>query len=90
MAQLKIPRRWQSETNGHDWIEVEAQTIGQLLDVVRLQFPTLINKLVAASGQVQPYINLYRDGDDVRYLQGLQTLLQKNSKIEIVVALAGG
>ena len=67
---VRIPAPLRRVTNGQDKVEVEAATLGQLIDGLEEAFPGLKERLVDEAGELRYFVNIYLNGEDVRFLQG--------------------
>jgi len=72
-------------------VEVEAGTVAEALQILSAQNPELHKHLYTDGGQLQAYINVYLNDDDIRYLSGKEnTPVQPNDTISLVPSIAGG
>ena len=71
-------------------VQVEASTLKQAIDSLVFGREGLKNRLLDESGKPRDYINVYVDGRDYRFLDGLETQLREGSSITIIPAVAGG
>ena len=77
-------------TEGSVDIDIEAEDISGCLDQLGDRFPKLKERLWDENGQVHRYINVYVNGDDIRFLQQLSTPLGAGDEVSIIPAVAGG
>ena len=90
-AVVKIPTPLRLLTNGKDSATVKGGSLQDVLQELNDQFPGLKERIVdAASGELHRFVNIYVNGEDVRFLQGLRTTLKEGDEISIVPAVAGG
>ena len=90
-ATVKIPTPLRRVTNGKDSAVVTSGSLREGLNQLEVQFPGLKARIVdAGSGELHRFVNIYVNGEDVRFLQGLQTHLKDGDEISIVPAVAGG
>ena len=87
---VRIPGPLRQLTEGKAEVEIEAKDVTECLDKLGSRFPTLKERLWDDKGQIHRYINVYVNGDDVRFLQKLATPLKPNDEVSIVPAVAGG
>ncbi|GIX48153.1 MAG: ferredoxin--nitrite reductase [Candidatus Tectimicrobiota bacterium] len=87
---LHIPGPLLHLTGGSDHLEVEAGSVRQLLAAVAQQYPGLAETLLASAEAVNPYVNLYVNGEDIRALQGLDTPARPGDEVLILPAMSGG
>jgi molybdopterin converting factor small subunit len=71
-------------------VQVEASTLKQAIDSLVFGREGLKNRLLDESGKPRDYINVYVDGRDYRFLNGLETQLRDGSSITIIPAVSGG
>jgi molybdopterin synthase sulfur carrier subunit len=72
---------------------VTADGGGSLLEIIsRLdhQYPGLKERICDESGEIRRFVNLYVNGEDVRFLSGLETAVKAGDEVSIVPAVAGG
>ena len=90
-AVVRIPTPLRRVTNGKDSAVVPDGSLRESIDDLEGQFPGLKERIVdAKSGELHRFVNIYVNGEDVRFLQGLLTNLKDGDEISIVPAVAGG
>ena len=88
---VRIPTPLRKLTNELDTITAdESETLAQLIDVIEGQYPGLKERICDETGELRRFVNVYVNGEDVRFLSGLQTSLEPGSEVSIVPAVAGG
>ncbi|MSQ33911.1 MAG: MoaD/ThiS family protein [Dehalococcoidia bacterium] len=87
---VRIPTPLRSATNGRDIVELRAGSLAQLLDSLEAAYPGIKERLVGDDGDIRHFVNMYVNGEDVRFLQGLGTTLKDGDELSIVPAVAGG
>ncbi len=85
-----IPTPLRRFTNGVETVEVEALTVGAIFEELDLRFPGIRERLCESSGELRRFINVYVDGEDIRFLDRLQTNVAPGAEVSIVPAIAGG
>ena len=90
MSRLVIPSVLRADADGATAVEVHAETIGGAIDELVEQHPRLRGRLLTAEGGVHRFVNLYLNGEDVRYLEGLETRVRDDDEIRLLPAIAGG
>ena len=85
-----IPTPLRSLTNGRDAVQVEAATVGEVIAALEKEFPGIKGRLCDDDGGLRRYVNVYVDGEDVRFLEELETKLEPKAEVSIVPAIAGG
>ena len=87
---IRIPTPLRRVTGGKDKIELEASPMGGLIDALETEFPGFRERLVDENGELRYFVNIYLNGEDVRFLQGLETSTKAGDEVSIVPAVAGG
>lgn len=86
---VEIPPPLREAAGGNTAIQVTGDTVGAaLMDLIR-QHPAMESKLFQ-NGQLRPYINVFVNNEDIRYLDELQTTVQDGAVIALIPAVAGG
>ncbi|HID05878.1 MAG TPA: MoaD/ThiS family protein [Armatimonadetes bacterium] len=89
-VQVRIPTPMRRLTKDQDVVTVEASTIAEMIDKLEAQFPGIKERLYDESGKLRQFVNIFVDGEDIRFLDGLNTQLSENSEVSIIPAIAGG
>ncbi|MCS7253588.1 MAG: ubiquitin-like small modifier protein 1 [Armatimonadota bacterium] len=89
-VQVRIPTPLRRLTNDQDLVTVEASTVAEMIEKLEEQFPGVKQRLYDESGQLRQFINIFVDGEDIRFLNGLETPLKESSEVSIIPAIAGG
>jgi len=71
-------------------VEVPGGTLADLLDRIDGDHPLLGRRIRDETGQVRRFVNVYVDGDDVRFSDGLGTALRDGSVVHVLPSVAGG
>ncbi|MDQ4096198.1 MAG: MoaD/ThiS family protein, partial [Actinomycetota bacterium] len=87
---VRVPGTLLELSDGADEIAVQADTVGQALDVLAREHPRLVAYLLVAPDKVNPAVNLYVNEEDIRALGGLDAPLAAGTELVILPALAGG
>ena len=91
MAQtVIIPTPLRRFTEGVETVEVEAATVGEIFSQLESRFPGIRARLCEENGDLRRFINVYVDGEDIRFLDRLQTSVGERAEVSIVPAIAGG
>lgn len=91
MAQtVIIPTPLRRFTNGLETVEVEAKTVKELFNQLDVKFPGIRDRLCESDGELRRFINVYINGEDIRFLERLETSVGSDAEVSIVPAIAGG
>lgn len=85
-----IPTPLRKFTANADTVEVETGTVLEILDNLEAQYPGFRSRVCDETGQLRRFINIYIDGEDVRFLDNLSTPVPDKAELSIVPAIAGG
>jgi MoaD family protein len=86
---VKIPTQLRSATAGESEAEVDGSTVGEVLDALYDQFEELRDR-IAQDGGLRRFVNVYVSGEDIRFLDGLETQVDDGDEVTILPAVAGG
>lgn len=89
-VKVMIPTPLRSYTDNRDSVEVEGQTIDEVLSNLTNKYPQLKRHLYAEDGRLRNFINIYVNDEDVRYLDKGNTKVKEGDVISIIPAIAGG
>jgi sulfur-carrier protein len=87
---VRIPTPLRRHTGGVGEVNAEGKDVGQVVDDLERQFPGLRDRLCDETGDFRKFINVYVNQEDVRFLQGRESLLKDGDEVSIVPAIAGG
>ncbi len=87
---VRIPTPLRRMTNGEAKVEMDSSNLGELVEKLDAAYPGFKDRLVDENGELRYFVNLYLNGEDVRFLQGLETSVNSGDEISIVPAVAGG
>lgn len=89
-VQVRIPTPLRKLTDNRDVVSVEASTVAEAIDKLEELYPGVKEHLYDESGELRRFINIFVDGEDIRFLDGLATSLKEDSVVSIIPAIAGG
>jgi len=90
MSIVKIPPVLRNSTGGAKEVEADGANVGELLRSVATEHPDTERQLFAEDGQLNRYVNVYLNDEDVRVLDGLETPVTESDTLVILPAMAGG
>jgi MoaD family protein len=87
---VKIPTQLRSVTGGASEASVGPGTVSEVLDELFEQFSELRERIADDAGSLRRFVNVYVSGEDIRFLDGLETPVADGSELTILPAVAGG
>ena len=87
---VRIPTPLRRITNGQAKLEMEPSSLSKLVEKLDASFPGFKDRLVDENGEQRYFVNIYVNGEDVRFLKGLNTSTKSGDEVSIVPAVAGG
>ena len=88
-VRVEIPSPLREQAGGKTEVAVSGATVQAALDDLVRQYPALGPKLFDG-GRLRPYINLFVNDEDVRYLDDLDTAVKDGEVVALIPAVAGG
>ena len=85
-----IPTPLRKFTASTEAVEVDAATVKELIGTLESRFPGFRERICNEEGALRRFINIYVEGEDIRFLQELDTPIKDGSEVSIVPAIAGG
>ncbi|MBW8010722.1 MAG: MoaD/ThiS family protein [Chloroflexi bacterium] len=90
MTTLEIPSPFRPYTDGNKIIELQNQNVQEALEWLTTEHPSLREHLFDEHGTLRKFVNLFLNGEDIRYLQGTGTRLHPGDKLQLIPSIAGG
>ncbi len=87
---VKIPTQLRSAAGGETETEVDGATVQEVLDGLFDRFGELRARISDDDGSLRRFVNVYLAGEDIRFLDGLQTPVADGAELTILPAVAGG
>ena len=89
-TKILIPTPLRPFTDKQDAVELDGQTVGELLQGLTTRYGGLRNHLYTADGKLRSFVNIYVNDEDIRYLQKDATPLRAGDVVSIIPSVAGG
>ncbi len=89
-VEVRIPTVLREHAGGQASIQANGETVGEVFEDIIRQFPLLAGQLITEDGMLHKFVNVYRNDEDVRFLQLLDTTVSDSDVISILPAVAGG
>ena len=87
---VKIPTQLRDLVGGESSVPASGATVGEALESVFATHGELRDRLYQEDGDLRRFINVYIGGEDIRFLDGLDTAVPANAELTILPAVAGG
>jgi MoaD family protein len=89
-VRVRIPTPLRSATDGTAEVSLDASSVSAVIVELESRYPQIRGRLRDESGALRRFVNLYVNGEDVRFKNGLETGLNAGDELSIVPAEAGG
>ena len=90
MPTLSLPSVLTPLTGGEYAILTSGTTVGEALDDVVRRFPALSARLRDENGAPYPFVTIYLNDEDIRFIGGFDAPVEPNDELSVVPAVAGG
>lgn len=87
---VRIPTPLRRITDGQDKVTAEGSNLDEILTSLESKFPGIRARICDEEGSIRSFVNIYVNGEDVRFLQELETVASEGDELSIVPAVAGG
>jgi sulfur-carrier protein len=89
-VEVRLPTILRQHAGGQASVRANGSTLNEVFEDLVRQFPGLAGQVVTDDGTLHRFVNVYRNDDDVRYLEKLETEVSDDDVISILPAVAGG
>jgi molybdopterin synthase sulfur carrier subunit len=90
MSTVKIPPVLRASTGGEKEVSADGSNVGEVLRALAGEHPDTERQIFSAEGELNRYVNVYLNDEDVRVLNGLDTPVKEADTLVILPAMAGG
>jgi len=90
VSTVRIPAVLRPSVGGVRELELPGASVGEVVRELVAKHPGLGGQLLAPDGSLNRYVNVYLNGQDVRYLAGLETPVGERDEVRLLPAMAGG
>jgi sulfur-carrier protein len=87
---VRVPTPLRRFTGGSDEIRAEGDSIKAVIEDLERRHPGMRERLLDDNGELRRFVNIYLNGDDIRFLNQLTSRVKDGDDISIVPAIAGG
>jgi molybdopterin synthase sulfur carrier subunit len=88
--QVRVPTPLRKFTNGAESVSADGATVGAVVEDLERRHPGIKDRICDEEGRVRRFVNIYINGDDIRFLNNLESPLKDEDEVSIVPAIAGG
>ncbi len=89
-VEVRIPTMLRTHTEGQALLRIDGGSVQEVVDALIKLYPGLETNLLAPEGGLHRFVNLYLNDEDIRYLDGIDTVVPDGSELTILPAVAGG
>jgi sulfur-carrier protein len=89
-VEVRLPTVLRQHAAGQPSVRANGSTIGEVFEDLVRQFPLLAGQVITEDGSLHKFVNVYRNDDDVRFLDKLATPVADDDVVTILPAVAGG
>jgi sulfur-carrier protein len=90
LSTVKFPAVLRANVGGAREVDAHGETIGDVLEGLVATYPSLKDQLFTEDGELNRFVNVYLNGQDVRYLDGRATAVADRDEVRLLPAMAGG
>ncbi len=87
---VRIPTPLRRFTGGAEEVSADGVTVAALVEDLERNHPGLKERICDEGGKVRRFVNIFVNGDDIRFLNNLETVIKAEDEVSIVPAIAGG
>lgn len=87
---VKLPDSLSHLSGGKKTVECKGENVSGLLKCLEEQFPGIIHVLCDERGELRGFVNVFVNGENIRYLRGMDTNLRDSDEVTLMPAIAGG
>jgi molybdopterin synthase sulfur carrier subunit len=89
-TKVRIPAPLRKLTKDQAVVETKGATIEDILADLEKNYPGIKKRICDETGQVRRFINIFVNGEDIRFKQGVKTVIAGEAEVSIIPAIAGG
>jgi sulfur-carrier protein len=90
LSTVKFPAVLRANVGGAREVDAHGETIGDVLEGLVATYPSLKDQLFTEDGELNRFVNVYLNGQDVRYLDGRGNAVADRDEVRLLPAMAGG
>lgn len=90
MVHVRIPTPLRKLTGGSESVDADGASVAAVVEHLDRNYPGMKNRVLDDDGSVRRFVNIFVNGEDIRFLQQLETPVKEGDELSIVPAIAGG
>lgn len=87
---VSLPQALRARAGNQAKVVAAGRTVGEIIEALEREFPGIKFNLCQETGSLRPYVNIFVNGQNIRYLQGLETGMEQGAQVHILQSVAGG
>ena len=87
---VKLPTQLRDAVGGQAAASADGATVGEVLEGLYAQHGELRERIADDDGGLRRFVNVYVDGEDIRFTDGLKTPVADGQEVQVLPAVAGG
>jgi len=87
---VRIPTILRTYTNGESQVSAEGATLSEVIANLDTAYPGIKGRILDEQGAIRRFVNVYVGNDDVRFIDGVETLTAEGAQVSVIPAVAGG
>jgi molybdopterin synthase sulfur carrier subunit len=89
-VRVRIPTPLRRFTGGAEEVNASGATVAAIVENLEHNHPGIRERICDEEGKVRRFVNIFVNGDDIRFLNHLETAIKDGDEVSIVPAIAGG
>jgi molybdopterin synthase sulfur carrier subunit len=90
MTQVRVPTPLRKFTGGAEAVDAEGANVAALIRDLDSRHPGIRDRICDEQGAVRRFVNIFVNGEDIRFLENLDTPVKSGDEVSIIPAIAGG
>jgi len=87
---VRIPTQLRTLSGGAAEVPIEGSTVAEVLKALDSTFPGFGERLFDDAGELRRFVNVFVADEDIRFLNGTDTVIEAGQVVSIIPAVAGG
>lgn len=89
-VRVRVPTPLRRFTSGADEVSASGATVASVVENLEQHHPGIKERICDEEGKIRRFVNIFVNGDDIRFLNNLETMVKDGDEVSIVPAIAGG